>query len=116
MYNDLVDNRNELFGELKKTHNVLTKLLSHLEGDSTLLSENVTDLINQLSVSLADLKSINEILKKNNNELKGKTEQLQRLVADLKKETRGIWWNGVADKIVVFVAGIGVGIIVVAII
>ncbi len=40
----------------------------------------------------------NEMFKNNNELLEKKTVQLEGLVKELRKETRGIWWNGLLDK------------------
>lgn len=115
LYNDLTDNRNELLNELKKTHKTLGKLLVHMQGDATYINNDLTTLINELNQSLSDLKTNNETLKNNNVELGSKVAQLQRLVSELKKETRGLWWNGVADKLVAFAGGVGAGVLLVII-
>ena len=115
LYNNLVTNRNELLDELKNTRGVLTKLVAHVQRDSTLLSDNITELISELDSSLTDLKNNNDELKQNNNQLRTKINQLERLVGDLKKETKHIWWTALGDKFITFIGGVGVGILIAAI-
>ncbi|PTB90918.1 hypothetical protein C9994_16475, partial [Marivirga lumbricoides] len=62
-----------------------------------------------ISLRLTDLKENNEELKQNNSSLKSEVDKLHELVEKLKKETRGIWWDGLTDKIIVFIGGAGVG-------
>ena len=113
LYNDLADNRKELLEEIKKAHKLLTKLTSHMQGDNVVVSSNLSSLILDLDNSIADFKNNNLHLKQNNNELASKISQLERLVNNLRKETKGLWWNGITDKIISFAAGVGVGAVLV---
>lgn len=112
LYNGLVSNRNELLGELKKTHKLLSKLSNKMEQDSLYMNENLSLIIDGLNESLNELKINNEALKSNNTELVSRIKQLETLVGELKRETRGIWWNGITDKVVVFAGGIATGLII----
>lgn len=112
LYNDLVDNRNELLNELKKAQKTLSKLLNHLQGDSTLLNANIVEIVANLDHTLTNLKKNNEELKKNNKALKTEIKHLEDLVKQLRNQTKGIWWNNVADKIVVFAGGVGLGLLI----
>ena len=114
LYNDLVDNRNTLLDELKKTNKVLKRIGELIEADSTVLSNDMAFILRDLSATLNDLKRNNGELKKNNETLEHKSQQLERLVKELRKETKGIWWNGLLDKVVVFAGGVGVGLLVAA--
>ncbi len=115
LYNQLADNRNELFDQLKKTNKALTRLGKVMKSDSTLLSGSVGQILTDLELTLNDLKSNNQQLKLNNNELEQKAQALEGLVKQLRKETRAIWIDGLWDKVLAFAGGVGVGILIIAI-
>ena len=112
LYGDMDSNHKELLTELTRIQKLVDKLSSRLEEDSSLISLNLSSIINDLDETLADLKTNNQTLKKSNSDLLSKVDQLERIVKDLKKETKWMWWNGLADKVVAVVAGIGIGILV----
>lgn len=111
IYNGLLHSRNELVEELSSIQKILEKLLTRIEKDSAYMSDNLSDLITDIDKTLLNLKQSNESLAKNNQMLTQKANTLKKLVKALRKETRWIWWNGLADKIVVFGGGVGVGAI-----
>lgn len=115
MYTGLLDNRNELNQELKTIQKLMTKLAANLEKDSAGLSGNLTVIVADLDKTLVDLKDNNQTLSDNNASLLAKTDELKRIVKDLKKETRGLWWNGLTDKLVAFAGGVGIGILLAAV-
>ena len=114
LYNDLVDNRNVLFNELKKASKAVKRLESLMQSDSARLNSDITEILSGLETTLTELRQNNEVLKSNNELLEKKTMQLEGLVKELRKETRGIWWNGLLDKAVVFAGGIGIGLLIAA--
>ena len=112
LYNDLVDSRNELVRTLKETHKTLTQLLHQMHGDSAAISHNTAEIITALDQSLNNLKDNNEELKTNNKALSTEIKNLEILVKKLKKETKGLWWSNATDKIVAFVGGVGIGLLI----
>ncbi|MDA3865529.1 MAG: hypothetical protein PF489_02140 [Salinivirgaceae bacterium] len=111
IYNQLLTNRNKLLRELTAIEETLGKVVLRMEADSGFLNQNMTGIIADIDRTLLELKQNNETLATNNRALSQKVDALSNLVKNLRKETRWIWWNGLADKIVVFGAGIGVGAI-----
>ncbi|MFO7864142.1 MAG: hypothetical protein R6U85_09100 [Salinivirgaceae bacterium] len=109
IYNQLLTNRNKLLNELTAIEETLGKVIVRMEADSGFLNQNMADIITDIDQTLLELKQNNETLATNNRALTQKIDKLNHLVKALRKETRWIWWNGLADKIVVFGAGIGVG-------
>lgn len=112
LYNNLANNHNQLFKELNRIQKLVGKLSSRLKGDSSMISRNLSSIIDDLDETLVDLKNNNQTLKRSNSELLSKIDQLEKIVSNLKKETRWMWWNGLADKIVALAAGVGIGILV----
>ena len=112
IYGDMANNHKDLLKELTRIQKLVNKLSSRLEEDSSLISQNLSSIINDLDETLADLKTNNQTLKKSNSDLLSKIDQLERIVKDLKKETKWMWWNGLADKVVALVAGVGLGLLV----
>ena len=112
LYNNLANNHNELFKELNRIQKLVSKLSSRLKGDSSMISRNLSSIIDDLDETLADLKNNNQTLKRSNSELLSKVNQLEKIVANLKKETRWMWWNGLADKFVALAGGVGIGILI----
>lgn len=114
LYNGLLENRNELKKEIKIIHKLMTKLSDNLEKDSTVFSNNLTAIVDDLDKTLTDLKANNQTLSQNNTSLQHRTNELKRIVKDLRKETRGLWWNGLTDKLVAFAGGVGIGVLIAA--
>jgi len=112
LYNNLANNHKELFKELNRIQKLVSKLSSRLKGDSSMISQKLSSIIDDLDETLADLKNNNQTLKRSNSELLSKIDQLEKIVNSLKKETRWMWWNGLTDKLVALVAGVGIGILV----
>ncbi len=109
IYKDHADNHRELLQKIDELDKMISKLRSDFERDSLVLSQNLSNVINDLNLISEDLKKNNQMLKVNNTELQKRVVRLQELITELKKEMRGIWWNGIADKIFAFAAGIGTG-------
>jgi len=78
------------------------------------MTVSVGQIIADLEVTLNDLKSNNQQMKINNNELEQKAHALEGLVKQLRKETRAIWIDGLWDKVLAFTGGVGVGVLIVA--
>lgn len=112
LYNGLLDNRNELKKELKTVQKLMSKLAANLEKDSAGISEDLTVIVGDLENTLTNLRENNQELSQNNASLLARTNELKRIVKDLRKETRGLWWNGLTDKLVAFAGGVGIGILI----
>ena len=112
IYKDLKVNREVLLNELKKAEKALYHLADRIQHEEALLSANMEDVIEQLDTSLRQFNLNNEQLKENNDLLLHKTEELEQIIKELKKETKHLWWNGVADKVVAFAGGALVGILI----
>ena len=115
LYNDIVDNRNQLVVELKTLEAQLVRLERQLERDEQIIDEELTTIISEMDIALADLKQNNQVLKGNNDELQTKVHQLERIVKELRKEIRNIWWNGLTDKLVAFGVGVAAGALIIII-
>jgi DNA repair exonuclease SbcCD ATPase subunit len=113
IYNNMAENHNRLLIDLSKLQELLEKLKEKTITDSVAISSNFKQLLTQLDISLNELKVNNEQLKKNNSELETQISKLEKIIKQLRKEARGIWWNGVADKLVAFAGGVGVGVLLV---
>lgn len=114
MYNGIVANEKELKKELKNVQKLIGKLAASLEKDSAAISNNVIEIVDDLDDTLSELRESNTSLKQNNQTLLARTVELKRIVKDLRKETRGLWWNGLTDKLVAFAGGVGIGILLAA--
>ena len=112
LYLDLASNHKKLISEIKNVSKQMAKLYSRFESDSTLISQHASTIIKELDSSLEELQETNKILGQNNTDLQYQVEQLKKIASELRKETRGIWWNGVADKLVVFAGGVGSGLLI----
>jgi ATP-dependent protease HslVU (ClpYQ) peptidase subunit len=115
LYNNMAGRYNNLLDDLDKVQTLLEEFKHKVVSDSAVVSANFKRLMEEMELSLRELKENNNELLKNNNELKVQTGQLEKIVRQLRKETRGIWWNGVMDKIIAFTGGIGAGILLMAV-
>lgn len=114
LYNSIVDNRSELLNQLKDVQKQVGRLSKQMQRDSTFLTNEMALILSDLDQTLQDLRSNNQSLQQNNKALKSKVNQLERIVKDLRKATRHIWWNGLTDKLVAFGVGALVGILIVS--
>ena len=78
-----------------------------------MVDDELTLIISEMDDALADLKRNNQVLKGNNDALQTKVNQLERIVKELRKEIRHIWWNGLTDKLVAFGVGVAAGALIV---
>jgi ABC-type phosphate transport system auxiliary subunit len=114
IYNRMAGNHNNLLGEIGEVQTILNQVYEKMKQDSSMMTQQFEQIIGNLDQSLVNLKTNNESLQKSNQDLQDETNKLKIIVKELKKETRSIWWNGLTDKIVAFVGGIGVGMLVMA--
>ncbi|HOU68170.1 MAG TPA: hypothetical protein PKW49_06275 [Paludibacteraceae bacterium] len=108
----LMTRNNALSEGLSQTYNSLLHLKDELDKDADIQNRHLSSILNDLDKTNADLKSNNLSLKGNNEDFSTQIKELDSVVKKLKRETRWIWWNGCADKVVAFAAGIGVGVLV----
>lgn len=108
----LVNVNSELVETIKKVEDLTEKLLMRMENGHQEVVADFDALIGQLDSGLTDLKKNNEVLEANNAALQGQIKEMQTTIRLLKKEIRGIWWNGIADKVVTGAAGVAIGILI----
>ncbi|MBL3655850.1 hypothetical protein [Fulvivirga sediminis] len=113
LYEQLSSHKDQLLGEVKQARKVLTKVIKNIENDSASLSNNLIKTIAELDTVLSTLKDNNQELKANNQQLTSKINDLEYLIAELKKETKKLWWGALEDKIISFAAGVGVGALII---
>ncbi|WP_462247275.1 hypothetical protein [Ekhidna sp.] len=99
----------ELLSKVKEVEKLVSKLLKRMESSSTEVDVDLEQILKDLDTNLASLKSNNNELTKNNQDLKRQIGEMDHTIDRLKKEIRGIWWNGFTDKIVVGALGLGLG-------
>ncbi len=113
MYNDQSESRNELIEKIEELDKLIIKLRSDYIKDSVIISQSLNNVIIELGEISTDLRQNNRQLKENNIELQKRVLKLEELIGELKKEMRGIWWNGIADKVLAFTVGIATGAVLV---
>lgn len=113
-YNTLQGSNRELISKLGEVQELVTRLMQQMEDDHRSVDVNLAAVTSELQSSIDALKENNEQLVSNNEQLEQKIEALNATIRKLKKEIRGIWWNGLADKLVVGLAGVGIGMLIVA--
>ena len=111
-YKDIKESRKNIVLELNKTDKQLRKLLERIKKDDTVVDDNLETILTKIDQSVNNLNSANNQLKTTNDSLQDEVLQLKKINGDLKKITRGIWWNGVLDKTIMFIAGGALGILV----
>ncbi|MEP5612436.1 MAG: hypothetical protein ABJP45_09320 [Cyclobacteriaceae bacterium] len=102
----------QLLTKVKEVEKLVSKILSRMESDKTDIGEGFDDILAELDKSLDVMKENNKDLAANNSNLKLQITAMDDTINKLKKEIRGIWWNGVADKIVVGILGLGIGLLI----
>lgn len=98
--------------KLKEVEGLVTKLLEQTEGGTSDITQNLDLFVNELDGHMKTLKENNTQLGENNKTLEHQIAAMDQTISKLKKNIRGIWWNGVADKLVIGVAGLGVGLVI----
>lgn len=109
MYSDQSEDRRELIDKIEELDHLILNLRDDFIKDTLIISNNLKSIISDLDAISMDLRKNNEELKTNNIELQKRVIRLEQLIGELKKQMRGIWWNGIADKILAFGAGIVTG-------
>ncbi len=99
----------ELLDKVKEVEKLVSKILKKMDSDSDVVEEGFDDILLELDMSLNVMKENNRELATNNSNLKQQIAAMDDTISKLKKEIRGIWWNGLVDKIVVGALGVGVG-------
>ncbi len=99
----------KLLTKVKEVEKLVSKLLKRMESSSTEVDVDLEQILKDLDTNLAALKLNNNELTKNNQDLKRQIGEMDHTIDRLKKEIRGIWWNGFTDKIVVGALGLGLG-------
>ncbi|HCX20317.1 MAG: hypothetical protein CMB80_20610 [Flammeovirgaceae bacterium] len=102
----------ELLNKVKEVEKLVGKLLKEMKHDGEATEMDLQSIILQLDNGLATLKDNNQRLEDNNQQLQAKIDAMEDIIKKLRKEIRGIWWNGLTDKIVVGAGGLAVGILI----
>lgn len=99
----------DLLNKVKEVERLVDKLLKRMESSTAETDVDLEKILNELDTNLASLKQNNSELAKNNQDLKRQIGEMDHTIKLLKHEIRGIWWNGIMDKIVVGSVGLGLG-------
>jgi hypothetical protein len=110
MHNNQIETNKTLKKELDRTLKLIDELITKIEDDSALINQVLNTTINDLKNTINTLDSLNNAIAKTNSDLKTQNDVLTKLNKKLKKATRGIWWDGVTDKIVAGSIGLVVGV------
>lgn len=102
----------ELLTKVKEVEELVGKLLKQMKKDSQATEMDLQEVLVQLDNGLATLRENNQQLEDNNSQLQSKIDAMDGIIKKLKKEIRGIWWNGIVDKIVVGAGGLAVGVLI----
>lgn len=110
--NQLADVNDELLSHIKEIESLVSELLRKMQGDTGEVTLDFETILAELDKSLNTMKENNRVLEDNNKELGRQLTEMKHTIKVLKKEIRGIWWNGITDKIVIGVTGIGLGLLI----
>lgn len=110
---NLLGANEELLEKFKEVEGLVATLLEKIAASHEEVAIDMESIIAQLDASLTTLKANNQELEINNEQLSVEIGTMKGTIRQLKKEIRGIWWNGVADKVVTGIAGFGLGVLVV---
>jgi len=84
-------------------------LIEKMESQTDENNAELEAIVQSLNETIATLKENNEDLATNNATLEQQIDKMKKTIKLLRKELRGIWWNGVMDKIITGTIGIGIG-------
>lgn len=99
----------ELLSKVKDVEKLVSRLLERMESNADDANVDLEQILIDLDRNLVSLKQNNSELARNNHDLKKQIGEMDNTIKRLKQEIRGIWWNGITDKIVVGVLAFGVG-------
>jgi hypothetical protein len=109
---DLQTINQDLLGKVKEVEKLVEKLLKRMEADADEADIDLEQILIDLDKNLESMKQNNSELARNNQDLKKQIEEMDDTISKLKQEIRGIWWNGMTDKIVVGALGVGLGLLI----
>ncbi|MTI22981.1 hypothetical protein E1176_18265 [Fulvivirga sp. RKSG066] len=101
----------QLLNKVKEVEKLVARLLTKMEATNEDINLDLNQIIAQLDQSLLKLKENNQELASHNNDLKSQINSMEHTIKLLRKEIRGIWWNGVTDKLVVGLAALTLGFV-----
>ena len=102
-------NNRELTERIKRIEELISKLIGKMEADQAGTALDMNALIGELDSHLGKLKENNDQLATNNSNLEHQIALMDQTIRKLKKDIRGIWWNGITDKLIVGVSCLTVG-------
>jgi DNA repair ATPase RecN len=108
-YNNLIRDNQKLGKELEKALKLVDNLLKENTAGNEDVVSNLNAKIGELNAIILSLETVNKQLTGTNKNFEAEIKNLKKLNHDLKRLTRGIWWNGITDKLVAFGGGLVIG-------
>ena len=98
-----------LTAKITELQGLVNDLMERMESQAEDNDVDLEAIVASLNETIADLQQNNQNLADNNATLEAQITKMKKTIKLLRKELRGIWWNGIMDKIITGTIGIAIG-------
>ena len=112
VYQDLHSDREELLSKVVEIEDQVARLMDRLQSNQYLMEYQLAQLLSELDQSIATLQQSNLDLTRTNEQLEEQLLQLDGTVKLLRQQNRKLAWRHTRDKVLIGLAGLGVGLLV----
>lgn len=98
--------------KLERIQSTFAELIIELNSDRFSVDDDFDEILREVDSTMSHLESANQQFKKDHERLTKTVITLEKNVKQLRKKVKGIWWDGVKDKLVAFGVGFGAGLLI----
>ena len=108
----LYASKTELIAQVAEIEAQVVRLLDRLHSDQQIMEEHLVLLVQELDQSIELLQQNNATLSQTNEQLEAQLQQMSTTLTLLKQENRRMSWRNTLSKVLIGLAGLGVGLLV----
>ncbi len=105
----LVDVNAVLLDKVIEIERLVLQLMQRMQEDEELVTMNLNELLTDLDSHIQQLQATNTQLDEQNASLKRQLDAMEQTIKRLKRAIRTLWWRGAVEKVLIGLAGFGIG-------
>lgn len=105
----LVDVNAVLLDKVMEIERLVLQLMQHMQEDQARVSMNIDELLSDMDSHIQELQLTNVQLDQQNAELKKQLAAMEQTIKRLKRAIRKLWWHSALKKVLIGLAGFGLG-------